>query len=170
MYAAQYMVGIFATTKVKVHWDVFKMPPITTATTPLATPNNRVGIWGAWNADAWAVPVTTKTRGHLALALDFLHWATTPHVEVPVDLAGGMVPTVADYRPTGRLKHFYDLLTHPTMQFAAEATLGPEWLKNRIAMQQAYITGMQSLDQTMTQMQRFTDQAADRIAKVYHLS
>jgi ABC-type glycerol-3-phosphate transport system substrate-binding protein len=163
-------ISTLPTDKVKFHWGVFKMPEVTSATTPLATPNNRVGIWGAWNADAWSIPVTTKTRGHLALALDFLHWITTSHVEIPVDLAGGLVPTVADYHPTGLYKLYFDVLTHPSMQFAAEATLGPEWLRNRIAMQQAYITGMQSLDQTMSQMQRFTDDAASRIAKIYHLS
>ena len=65
---------------------------------------------------------------------------------------------------------FYDLIQHPSMQFVAEATLGPEWLKSRIATQQAYITGQETLQQAMADMERYTDQAADKIVKIYHFS
>ena len=56
------------------------------------------------------------------------------------------------------------------MQFAAEATLGPEWLKERISTMQNYLLGMESLSQAMSDMQRYTNQAADNLIKIYHLS
>jgi ABC-type glycerol-3-phosphate transport system substrate-binding protein len=162
--------------KVKFRWGLFKMPAVTSASSSFATPGQKgAGIWGAWNADAWAVPVSTQKNGHLNATLDFLHWITAPQNEIPVDLDSGMVPTVKGWDPHGKglpffYAHFNDLLKHPSIQFVAEATLGPEWLTKRIATQQAYITGMESLQQAMADMQRYTDQAADHMIKIYHLS
>lgn len=158
-------------TKPKFQWGFFKMPEVTTTSTPLATPNDGVGIWGAWNGIAWGIPASTVKQGHLALALDFLHYITAPQNEVPEDLAMGYLPVTTGFTPDGAYNTaVYYLLKHPTMQFAAEATLGPEWLKERIATQQNYILGMESLQQAMADMQRYTDQAADQMIKLYHLS
>jgi ABC-type glycerol-3-phosphate transport system substrate-binding protein len=172
MYSTQEGGPALTQDKVKFHWGVFKMPQITPASSRFATPAQKnVGIWGAWNADAFSIPVTTKSRGHLNLALDFLHWITAPQNDVPVCLENGYLPVVKGWHaadPYNAL--FYDLIQHPSMQFVAEATLGPEWLKSRIATQQAYITGQESLQQAMADMQRYTDQAADKIVKIYHFS
>jgi hypothetical protein len=79
------------------------------------------------------------------------------------------IPSAKGYQPSGPLFETVDyLVTHPTMQFAAEVTLGPEWLTKRIATMQAYITGMESLDQAMKDMQLYTDQAAAHMVKVFH--
>ena len=51
----------------------------------------------------------------------------------------------------------------------AEATFGPEWLVDRIRVQQQYLIGSESLDQAMADMQRYTDAAADRMIKQFKL-
>ncbi len=172
-YGAQIVAVSLNQAKVKFHWGVFKMPQVTPASSRYATSAEKpTGIWGAWNAVAWGVPTSTKQHGNLALALDFLQYITAPSNDVPVALENSYLPIVNGYRPNSRdtfSSTFYDLLTHPSMQFASEATLGPEWLKERIATQQAYISGQESLNQAMTDMQRYTDQAADRLIKLYNL-
>jgi ABC-type glycerol-3-phosphate transport system substrate-binding protein len=172
IYNGQWLNGQPAMAKVKFKWGFFKFPQITPASSSFATPGAKgVGIWGAWNAIALGIPVATQKRGNLALALDFMRFATAPQNNIPIALDIGNFPVVKGYKPEGAFNTlFYDLLKHPTMQFAAEATLGPEWLNNRIAVQQQYILGMESLDQAMTDMQRYTNQAADRMVKLYHLS
>jgi ABC-type glycerol-3-phosphate transport system substrate-binding protein len=172
MYAFVAARGFLNQDKVKFHWGVFKFPQVTPASSSYATPGEKgVGIWGAWNAGSWAIPATTKTRGHLALALDFLQWFTAPQNVIPANLESGAIPDATGWQPTDPFyRLFGDLINHPTMQFAAEATLGTEWLKDRIAVQQKYILGMESLGQAMAEMQRYTDQAADRIIKIYHFN
>lgn len=172
VYNAQWL-GNYLTSvaKVKFHWGVFKMPRITTASSKFASDAQPgVGIWGAWNAVSYGIPVATQKRGHLALALDFLQWITAPQNDVPVTLEGSNFPVTKGYQPSGDFNStFYSQIKHPTMQFAAEATLGPEWLRDRIATQQNYILGVESLQQAMADMQRYTDQAVAKVSKIYHL-
>jgi len=171
-YGGQFTVLDLKQDKLKFHWGVFKMPQITPASSPLAGSGEKpIGIWGPWNSYAFGVPRVAAQRGHLALAIDFLRWISAPRNEVPVVLENSQLPVVKGYQPGDTFTRlFYDILQHPTMQFASEATLGPEWLKDRIATQQAYLTGQESLDQAMVDMQRYTTQAADRLIKIYHLS
>lgn len=184
MYGGQYTGPALVNAKVKFKWGIFRMPQVTAASSKFATPGEKgVGIWGAWNADAWAIPVSTRTRGQdrLNAVIDFLHWISAPGNEGPVDLDGAQIPVYKGWDPRGSdvpkypgnpdyFSQFLYLLQHPTMQFPAEATLGPEWLTKRIATQQAYITGMESLPMAMGDMQRYTDQAADKMIKIYNLS
>jgi len=172
-YGAQITAVSLKQAKVRFHWGVFQMPQITPVSSRFATAAYKpAGIWGAWNAFAYGVPATTKQHGNLPLALDFLQFITAPQNDVPVAIEDANLPVVKDYKPNSRdafSNTFYDLLNHPSMQFASEATLGPEWLKERIATQQAYISGQETLSQAMADMQRYTDQAADRMIKIYHL-
>jgi len=147
------------------------MPPVTRATSSFASAQPvGTGIWGAWNASSFAIPASAQAHGHLALALDFLQWASVSRNEIPVSLENGLLPIDQGYHPQDSFHALFDnLIKHPSMQFAAEATLGPEWLKDRIATQQAYLTGQESLQQAMADIQRYTDQAADRMVTIYHL-
>jgi ABC-type glycerol-3-phosphate transport system substrate-binding protein len=161
-----------ATVKVGFPWDVFKFPQIMARDSKFAGngPKN-VGIWGAWNANSFAIPVTTKNNGHLPLALDFLMWVTAPQNDIPAATEAGYLPIASTYKaPDSVHAAFSDVLQHPTMQFAAEATLGPEWLKERISTMQNYLLGMESLSQAMSDMQRYTDQAANTLIKLYHFT
>jgi ABC-type glycerol-3-phosphate transport system substrate-binding protein len=171
-YNAEWLIGYITASKSKINWGVFTMPQVTRASSTFATPGQKgVGIWGAWNAIAWGIPVSTKSNGHLDLALDFLKYITAPQNDVPVTLANGNLPTTRGFTPTDPItKTFVNLIKHPTMQFAAEASLGPTWLRNRINTQQAYISGLESLSQAMSDMQRYTDQAADQAIKTYKLT
>jgi ABC-type glycerol-3-phosphate transport system substrate-binding protein len=161
-----------ASVKPKFQWGVFEFPQITSASSAFAGNSHKnVGLWGAWNADAFSVPITTKDNGHLALALDFLQYITAPDNDIAIVNEDGYTPVASTYKPADAVQAvFADLLRHPTMQFAAEATLGPEWLKERISTMQSYLLGMESLSQAMSDMQRYTNQAADNLVKIYHLS
>jgi ABC-type glycerol-3-phosphate transport system substrate-binding protein len=171
MYEASSVLLQLATLKVPFQWGMFEFPPLTSASSTFATGHANTGIWGAWDGDTFAVPATAKTNGHLALALDFLQWITTPQNDVAVAPENGLMPVTVGYKPADATSAILaDLLHHPTMQFAAEATLGPEWLQKRIAVMQSYVLGMESLSQAMSDMQRYTDQAADQIIKMYHFS
>ncbi|HZS92037.1 MAG TPA: extracellular solute-binding protein [Chloroflexota bacterium] len=169
MFAAQGFAQTLHSVKLPFKWGVFSFPQITGATSSFATPGKKgVGIWGAWNAIAWGVPVTTQKRGNLPLAIDFLKWVTAPKNQIAVDHEQGLLPTVKDYTPANDFeKLFVSQYKHPTMQFAAEATFGPEWLTDRIRVQQQYIIGSETLDQAMADMQRYTDAAADRMIKQF---
>jgi hypothetical protein len=106
----------------------------------------------------------------LILPLDFLQYLSSPRVSAPVAAEVGTIPTYKGFKPPDPgTALINDLVTHPTINGTAEATLGPEWLKDRIATMQAYLTGQETLDQALADMQRYTDQAANCISQIYHL-
>ena len=131
-----------AQVKLPFQYGLFQFPALTSASSKFATGHANTGLWGAWNANSFSIPVTTKQNGHLPLAIDFLQWITAPQNDVPVAQEAGYMPVTVGYKaadPAHAL--FSDVLKHPTEQFAAEATLGTEWLKNRIAVMQNYLLG-----------------------------
>ena len=170
VYGATVLDQFIPQAKVNFHWGVFKFPQITSASSSFATPGTKgVGAWGTWNATGMGIPVTTERNGHLALALDFLQYLSSPRIAKPLSAELGTFPAYKGFTPSDPTTSvIYDLTTHPAIEGAAEATLGPEWLKERIAVQQEYILGELSLGQAMSDMQKYTDQAAAQISKVYH--
>ncbi len=172
VYGATVLDQFIPQAKVNFPWGVFKFPQVTSASSSFATPGEKgVGAWGTWNATGMGIPVTTQKNGHLALALDFLQYLSSPPIAGPLSGELGTFPVYKGFKPSDPVTSvIYDLTTHPTIQGAAEATLGPEWLKDRIATEQAYILGEISLSQAMSDMQTYTDQAAAEISKIYHFS
>jgi ABC-type glycerol-3-phosphate transport system substrate-binding protein len=166
-YAGQYALGYIPPAKLQFKWGLFHFPWVTKASSAFASPTPPgYGIWGAWNADSWGIPTTTKTRGHLQLALDFINYITAPKQAIPIALNNGFTPVIKGYMPTGPIQRFFgDILQHPVMQGAAEATLGEQFLRDRIGVMQGYITGVYSLDQAMQQMQAALNRAATKTAK-----
>lgn len=164
--------------KLKFHWGLFKFPQITPATTSFATPGVKpVGLWGSWNGYPWGITQTAQKDGHLKLAIDFLQWISAPQNAVPGGVQEGLAPVVKGYDPPMGTtigdqvdQLTYDLLTHPNPLAATEVSLGPQWEKQRIATEQNYVLGVETLSQAMADMQRYTDQAADNAIKLYHLS
>jgi hypothetical protein len=100
------------------------------------------------------------------LALDFMYYITAPKLEVPITLDNGFTPVANNYKPATTIQKFFgDVLQHPVMQGAAEATLGEQFLRDRIGVMQGYITGVYSLDQAMQQMKSALTRAAASTAK-----
>jgi len=163
-----------STVKVPFKWGVFKFPQVTPASSNFATPGVKgVGIWGADNGYPWAVPAVSAKRGTTQVAVDFIRWFTAPQNNVPISLQNGVIPITKGWAPdsSDQLNTFaYDLINHPTMQFAAEVALGLQWIDERVKVQQQYITGAETLSQAMADMQRYTNQAADNAITLYHLS
>jgi ABC-type glycerol-3-phosphate transport system substrate-binding protein len=171
-YAGQYALGYIPGAKLSFKWGLFHFPWVTRASSRYASSTRPgYGIWGSWNADSWGIPAATEKRGHLAMALDFIDWVTAPKNEIPVALENGFTPTASGYTPSDPIhKTFADILQHPIMQGPAEATLGEQFLRDRIAAMQGYITGVYSLPQAMQLMQQAIDKAAARATKITGLS
>jgi len=171
-YAGQYALGYIPPAKLKFKWGLFHFPWVTKASSSFASPTQPgYGLWGAWNADSWGIPTAAVKRGHLQMALDFIYFITAPKNAVPVALDNGFTPVVKGYVATDPIQKFFgDVLQHPVMQGAAEATLGEQFLRDRIGVMQGYITGIYSLSQAMQQMQQAIDRAATRTTKNLGLS
>jgi ABC-type glycerol-3-phosphate transport system substrate-binding protein len=166
-YAGQYALGYIPPAKLSFKWGLFHFPWVTRASSSFASPTPpNYGIWGAWNADSWGIPTAAQKRGHLQMALDFVYFITAPKYAVPISLDNGFTPVIKGYTPTDPIHRFFgDVLQHPIMQGAAEATLGEQFLRDRIGVMQGYITGVYSLQQAMQAMQQAIDRAAARTAK-----
>jgi ABC-type glycerol-3-phosphate transport system substrate-binding protein len=171
MFRGQYWLPTLLAAKPKFQWGVFPFPQITPASSKYATPGFKgTGVWATWNATPWAVPAVAAKRPMWPATLDFLHYLTAPKQEQIIDNAAGYIATyvgaVKNIPPL--LKPYYPITIHPVMAFAAEAALGPEFLKDRIAAQQAYLGGGQDLNTTMSQMQTAMDAAYQRTVKLYN--
>lgn len=171
-YAGQYALGYIPGAHLSFKWGIFHFPWVTSASSRYASPTPPgYGIWGAWNADSWGIPAATAKRGHLAMALDFINWVTAPKNEIPVALENGFTPTARRYTPSNPIqKTFATILQHPIMQGPAEATLGEQFLRDRIAAMQGYVTGVYSLPQTMQLMQQALTKAAAQATKITGLT
>lgn len=167
-FAGQYALGYIPGAKLTFKWGLFHLPWVTKASSPYAADASPgYGLWGAWNCDSWGIPTATKKRGHLAMALDFIYWMTTPKNDVPISLENGFTPTARGYVSNDPVQKFFgDVLHHPIMQGQAEATLGEQFLRDRISAMQGYITGVYSLQQTMQLMQQAIDKAAARATQI----
>lgn len=163
-----------STVKVPFKWGVFRFPQVTPASSTFATPGEKgVGIWGADNGYPWCVPTVTSKRGTTALAVDFIRWFTAPQNNVPISLQNGVIPITKGWAPRASdavSTNAYYLINHPTMQGSAEVALGLQWIDQRVKVQQQYLTGAETLSQAMSDMQRYTDAAADGAISLYHLS
>jgi ABC-type glycerol-3-phosphate transport system substrate-binding protein len=171
-FAGQYALGYVPPAKLKFKWGLFHFPWVTKASSAFASPTPPgYGLWGAWNADSWGIPTATVKRGHLQMALDFIYYITAPKQAIPIALDNGFTPVIKGYIPTDPIHQFFaDVLQHPIMQSVAEATLGEQFLRDRIGVMQGYITGVYSLSQAMQQMQAAIDRAAARTAKNLNIS
>jgi hypothetical protein len=171
IFHGQWWVPTIKAANPKFRWGIFPFPQITPASSKYATAGFKgIGMWETWNATPWAVPAVATKRPTWPATLDFLHFITAPKQEQTIDNAAAYLATYvgAEKNIPPLLKPFYQITIHPALAFAAEAALGPKFLRDRIDAQQAYLGGGQDLGTTMAQMQTAMDTAYQRTIKLYN--
>jgi raffinose/stachyose/melibiose transport system substrate-binding protein len=161
-------------------FGVFPEPPITTATSPLATGTSTVGVIGGPNGNGqWGV--TSQQADHsmtpqkTATVMNFLAWLFTPqHLGywIKINQAGADIPTEPE-APTLNLPGLRSLV--PTAKVATvvdvvlDDVLSTAATNQGLRLVQAYVNGSMSYPSFATQWQSLLNSAAQSWATTNHV-
>jgi raffinose/stachyose/melibiose transport system substrate-binding protein len=161
-------------------FGVFPEPPITTATSPLATGTSTVGVIGGPNGNGqWGV--TSQQADHsmtpqkTATVMNFLAWLFTPqHLGywIKINQAGADIPTEPE-APTLNLPGLRSLV--PTAKVATvvdvvlDDVLSTAATNQGLRLLQAYVNGSMSYPSFATQWQSLLNSAAQSWATTNHV-
>jgi ABC-type glycerol-3-phosphate transport system substrate-binding protein len=152
-------------------WGAFYMPQVTTANSRFATPGEKaVGANGACCGQPWAIPATTKKRGHLALAIDFLYYLSAPRNTNAFAAANGLLNIERSGAQPAEIAPFIYAANHVSPLAVAELTMPPDFLTTRNRLVGEYVTGSLSLTQAMHQMQAEMDRDAAQAVTAFGLA
>jgi hypothetical protein len=133
-------------TSTHLKWGAFVMPQVTPASSRFATPGEKpVGANGACCGQPWAVPATTKKRGHLALALDFLYYLSVPRNNNRYAAANGIFSIERAAKQPANIAAFTYAARHVSPVAVAELSMPPDFLVTRNRLVGEYVTDSLSL-------------------------
>jgi raffinose/stachyose/melibiose transport system substrate-binding protein len=149
-------------------FGVFYVPRITKATTRYATGAPARGVGGASAAAQYCIPATTRDRGKLEAAVDWLMFMSTPeHAGAMVQDLGEFVPNVKGAPVSAEMKPFMAALGHH-VRLPLFDGLGPDFGDRWYKLLQAYLGDEITLDEAMDRLQRDMEGAADEAIRRYH--
>jgi ABC-type glycerol-3-phosphate transport system substrate-binding protein len=152
-------------------WDAFPMPRIDTAASTFGTDDTTypTGAFGACCGYPWSIPVTTKTKGNLKAAKDFIYWMSTPKNAQTFADQSGVLNMEKGAKTPANLQAFAQAASHVSAVASAELSLQPDFITKRATLTEEYVTGAMTLQSAMQQMQQAMDAAATAATKTYSL-
>jgi raffinose/stachyose/melibiose transport system substrate-binding protein len=154
-------------------WSTFMaIPPITSATSPLATGKQagRIGIVGAFAN--YNISIATTNRDHnLPLALDFLHYLSQPTTGGKmITQLGIMVPVLKGVPIPSSLKVFIpSVARHDCLLPGFNEQLDVQYATGYYKVLQLYLLGQISESAALSQVQQLMTAGADRVAAAEHI-
>lgn len=148
-------------------FGVFYVPRITEATTPYATGVPARGVGGASAAAQYCIPATTKERGKMEVAIDWLMFISTPeHAGAMIKDLGEFVPNVKGAPVSPVMKPFMTALGRH-VRIPLFGGLSPDFSDRWYKLLQAYLGDEIALEEAMDRLQREMERAADESIRRY---
>lgn len=152
-------------------WGAFPMPRVDTAASTFGTDDATypTGAFGACCGYPLSIPVTTKTKGNLKAAKDFIYWLSEPKNAQRYADQAGVLNMEQGAKTPADLQAFAQAASHVSAFGGAELSLHPDFITKRATLTEEYVTGALTLDAAMQQMQQAMDAAAEAATKTYSL-
>lgn len=150
----------------KFEFDVFYFPVLDSKTSPLIPdgipPTNKAAGYGSFQL---AVTNSAIRSGKVDLAIDFLMFATAPQNAGPmIRETGTALPAIKGCTPHPKLKPFAESISYPAAPFQEDDSLLDNEFGERFhSVATAFLTGSISLEDAAQRMQKYAEEAADRV-------
>jgi ABC-type glycerol-3-phosphate transport system substrate-binding protein len=143
--------------------DLFPIPPVTKASSPLAIGDTYSGIGVMASGHPYGIPTASERNGNIKLAVDFLQFYSQPALLTPLALGGAELPDVVGSETVPLLfrRVVEEVIPRQSLLGPVYFDLNTELTTKEGQLSQGYLSGAISLDTALSQMEQLHHQVAD---------